>query len=180
MESREKTPPLDRALTKRKRDKQRRILDLLEERVSGRRGQTLTKIETARASEGWCYVVSVLPWGLRCLLKSPEKNRSNNTEDASVWSALNRSDWPEIFLPDVKCVYESMPLERSYRYLIIIEHKQRKIALFEPFYYMPFFTTQTLISTVQSCGSFIVLNSVLLLHKSLTEPFGDITLSYCA
>lgn len=47
---REKTEPLDRELTKRKGDTERKILDLLETRVSGRGGRTRreTKIETER------------------------------------------------------------------------------------------------------------------------------------
>ena len=40
---REKTEPLDRELTKRKGDTERKILDLLEKRASGRRGQTQTE-----------------------------------------------------------------------------------------------------------------------------------------
>lgn len=36
----EKTEPLDRELTKRKGDTERKLLDLLEKRVSGRAGQT--------------------------------------------------------------------------------------------------------------------------------------------
>lgn len=49
---REKTEPLDRELTKRKGDTQRKILDLLEKRVSGRRGQTQRDEDREREREG--------------------------------------------------------------------------------------------------------------------------------
>lgn len=48
----EKTRPLDRELTKTKEDKERKILDLLEKRVSGRRGQTQRDKDGDREREG--------------------------------------------------------------------------------------------------------------------------------
>lgn len=57
----EKTGPLDREITKRKEDKEEKILDLLKKRVSGRTGQTLRETETHRERDD--VVLSVFPCG---------------------------------------------------------------------------------------------------------------------
>lgn len=44
----EKTGPLDWEITKRKEDKEEKLLDLLKKRVSGRMGLTLREMETQR------------------------------------------------------------------------------------------------------------------------------------
>lgn len=55
----EKMRPLDRELTKTKEDKERKILDLLEKRVSGRRGQTQRQRRRQRERDD--VVLSVFP-----------------------------------------------------------------------------------------------------------------------
>lgn len=64
----EKTRPLDRELTKRKEDKERKILDLLEKRVSGRRGQTQRDKDRDR-ERGMMLFCQCFPVGTRLLVK---------------------------------------------------------------------------------------------------------------
>lgn len=65
---REKTEPPERALTKRKEDTERKILDLLEKRVSGRRGQTQRDKDRDR-ERGMMLFCQCFPVGARLLVK---------------------------------------------------------------------------------------------------------------
>ncbi len=65
---REKTEPLDGALTERKEDTERKILDLLEKRVSGRRGQT-ERDEDRDRERGMMLFCQCFPVGARLLVK---------------------------------------------------------------------------------------------------------------